>query len=120
MATLTIGAAATHAIDPLDVSRPELYRDDKWQAPFRELRATSRVHRVEHSDFGPYWSVSSYQPIVEVESLPELYSSQAGGITIADFIEDRGDVRMPMFIAMDRPGKGEPWRPPSRRPKWHE
>ncbi|WP_242186309.1 cytochrome P450 [Sphingomonas sp. CARO-RG-8B-R24-01] len=90
-------------VDPLDVSRAELYRDDLWHEPFRTLRATSPVHRVEQSDFGPYWSISTYKPIVAVESLPDLYSSQAGGITIADFIEDRGDVKMPMFIAMDRP-----------------
>ncbi|GGA35756.1 cytochrome P450 [Sphingomonas psychrolutea] len=103
MATLAPEAPAL-AVDPLDVSRPELYRDDVWQAPFRELRATSPVHRVEHSGFGPYWSVSTYKPIVHVESMPELFSSQAGGITLADFIEqDPTDVRMPMFIAMDRP-----------------
>ena len=105
MATAAIESesVSTASVDPFDVSRPELYRDDLWQAPFRTLRATSPVHRVEQSDFGPYWSVSSYKPIVAVESLPDLYSSQAGGITIADFIEDRGDVKMPMFIAMDRP-----------------
>ena len=103
MATLA-PVAPVRAVDPLDVSRPELYRDDVWQAPFRELRATAPVHRVEHSDFGPYWSVSTYKPIITVESLPDLYSSQAGGITLADFIENNpGDVRMPMFIAMDRP-----------------
>jgi len=103
MATLAKEADA-RMVDPLDVSRPELYRDDVWQAPFRELRAKSPVHYVEHSDFGPYWSVSSYKPIVQAESLPDLYSSQAGGITLADFIENSAsDVRMPMFIAMDRP-----------------
>lgn len=92
------------AIDPFDVSRPELYRDDVWQEPFRRLRAEAPVHRVEHSDFGAYWSVSGYKPIVEVESLPDIYSSQAGGITIADFVEgEEFAVRMPMFIAMDRP-----------------
>ena len=105
MATAAIESdtASGIPVDPFDVSRPELYRHDQWQAPFRELRATSPVHRVEHSDFGPYWSISSYKQIVAVESLPELYSSQAGGITIADFVEERGDVKMPMFIAMDRP-----------------
>ena len=103
MATL-VKEADARMVDPLDVSRPELYRDDVWQAPFRELRAKSPVHYVEHSDFGPYWSVSSYKPIVQAESLPDLYSSQAGGITLADFIENStSDVRMPMFIAMDRP-----------------
>ena len=89
-------------VDPLDVSRAELYRDDVWQAPFARLRAEAPVYRCEHSDYGPYWSVSTYKPIVEVESLPELYSSEAGGITLADFLPE-SDVRMPMFIARDRP-----------------
>ncbi|QKS01328.1 cytochrome P450 [Sphingomonas sp. CL5.1] len=103
MATLAKDASEFGAVDPLDVSRPELYRDDTWQAPFATLRATAPVHRVEHSEYGPYWSVSTYKPIVEVESLPDLYSSEAGGITLADFIEESSDVRMPMFIARDRP-----------------
>ncbi len=87
-------------VDPFDMSRPELYRDDVWQAPFAKLRAEDPVHYTPHSDFGPFWSISTYKPIVEVESLPDIYSS-ADGITVAGFTE--GDVRMPMFIAMDRP-----------------
>ncbi len=101
MATL-VRDVAQQTVDPLDVSRAELYRDDLWQAPFAQLRAEAPVHYVEQSDYGPYWSVSSYKGIVEVESLPDLYSSEAGGITIADFVAER-DVRMPMFIARDRP-----------------
>ena len=89
--------------DPLDVSRPELYRDDTWRAPFAKLRADAPLYRCETSDYGPYWSVSNYKGVVEVESLPDLYSSEAGGITLADFIEGSDDVRMPMFIARDRP-----------------
>ena len=89
-------------VDPLDVSRAELYRDDIWQAPFKELRAKAPVYKVEGSDYGPYWSVSTYKPILEAESLPEIFSSEAGGITLADFLPD-SDVKMPMFIAMDRP-----------------
>jgi cytochrome P450 len=87
--------------DPLDVSRADLYFEDKWQEPFRRLRAEAPVHRCEHSAFGPYWSVSAYKPIVHVEALPEIYSSEAGGITLADRFED--DYKMPMFIARDRP-----------------
>jgi cytochrome P450 len=102
MATLAEERLGPRTIDPLDVSRAELYRDDVWQAPFRELRQTDPVHYTEHSDYGPYWSISTYKPIVHVESLPEIFSSEAGGITIADFIEG-SDVRMPMFIARDRP-----------------
>ncbi|WP_404337073.1 cytochrome P450 [Sphingomonas sp. MMS12-HWE2-04] len=93
--------AADLRADPLDVSRPELYRDDLWHAPFRTLRETAPVHYHADTAFGPFWSVSTYKPIVQIESLPDLYSSQAGGITIADLQE--GDIKMPMFIAMDRP-----------------
>ena len=89
------------AVDPFDVSRPELYRDDTWYEPFRRLRAEAPVHFVEQSDFGPYWAVSSYKPIVEVESLPDLYSSEVGGFTISRIAGD--EVRMPMFIGRDRP-----------------
>ena len=102
MATLATNALETFDVDPLDVSRAELYRDDTWHEPFAKLRATAPVYKTEHSAYGTYWSVSTYKPIVEVESLPDLYSSEAGGITLADFIED-SDVRMPMFIARDRP-----------------
>ena len=102
MATLAHDLTKTDAADPLDVSRADLYRDDTWQAPFATLRKDAPVYRCEESDYGPYWSVSSYKGIVEVESLPHLYSSEAGGITLADFIEG-SDVRMPMFIARDRP-----------------
>jgi cytochrome P450 len=87
--------------DPLDVSRADLYRDHKWHEPFRRLRAEAPVHYCENSSFGPYWSVSTYKPIVHVESLPELFSSEAGGITLADRLAD--DYAMPMFIARDRP-----------------
>ncbi|QDX27819.1 cytochrome P450 [Sphingomonas suaedae] len=97
----TLAPEAAPAVDPLDVTRPELYRDDIWHEPFRQLRAQAPVYRCENSAFGPYWSISTYKPIVEVESLPDLYSSQAGGITVADLMPE--DIKMPMFIAMDRP-----------------
>ncbi|MEH3037848.1 MAG: cytochrome P450 [Sphingomonas adhaesiva] len=99
MATLARDVSAP--VDPFDMSRAELYRDDTWHAPFRQLRAEAPVHKVEHSDFGPYWSLSTYKPIVEVESLPDLYSSEANGFTISRIAND--EVRMPMFIGRDRP-----------------
>lgn len=89
-------------VDPLDVSRSQLYRDDIWQEPFARLRAESPIHYTPHSDYGPFWSIATYEPIVHIESLPEIFSSEIGGITLADFISD-SDVKMPMFIARDRP-----------------
>lgn len=102
MATLAPDQRDARPVDPLDVSRAELYRDDVWQEPFRRLRAEAPIHYTEHSDYGPYWSISTYKPIVHIESLPEIFSSEAGGITLADFIPE-SDIRMPMFIARDRP-----------------
>ncbi len=95
-------------IDPLDVTRPELFAEDRWQAPFRELREKHPIYKCENSKFGPYWSVSTYKPIQHIEALPKVFSSswEYGGITVAgDGIEHLQDheVPMPMFIAMDPP-----------------
>ncbi|TCP64296.1 cytochrome P450 [Sphingomonas sp. PP-CE-1G-424] len=98
----SVADAAARANDPFDVSPSELYRHDVWQLPFARLRAEAPVNYVSHSAYGPYWSISSYSGVVEVESLPDIYSSESTGITIAEFYGE-GQVRLPMFIARDRP-----------------
>lgn len=100
--------AESPVLDPLDVSRAELWSEDRWQEPMAHLRANSPIHYTPESKFGPYWSVTTYQPIQHVEALPKVFSSswEYGGITVAgDGIEhmQEGDVAMPMFIAMDPP-----------------
>jgi cytochrome P450 len=95
-------------IDPLDVTRAEMWAEDRWQEPFRQLRAESPIHYSTSSKFGPMWHVSAYKPIQHVEALPQIFSSswEVGGITVAgdgiDHMEE-GDIPMPMFIAMDPP-----------------
>lgn len=95
------------AADPFDVSRPELYSEDRWQEPFRQLRAESPIHFVPESGFGPYWSVTTYKPIVHIEALPKIFSSDSerGGIAISGDPElfAQYNMREPMFIAMDPP-----------------
>jgi cytochrome P450 len=85
----------------LDLSRPELWRDDSALRLFDRLRAEDPVHRCSESPFGPYWSVTRHRDIVEVEGRPELFSSsfRHGGVTLF------GDAPswFPMFIAMDGP-----------------
>lgn len=103
----TAFAPVETAVNPLDVSRAELYANDTWHEPFRKLRAEAPIHYVPDSLFGPYWSVSTYKPIVHIEALPKIFSSsyEYGGISIA-FLVDRlldGEFRTPMFIAMDPP-----------------
>lgn len=96
---------ASDAINPLDVSRAELYAQHLWEAPFKTLRETAPVYWCPESEFGAYWSVSSHKTIQYVEALPDIYSSdwKLGGITIADRDDNADNIQLPMFIAMDRP-----------------
>ena len=94
--------------NPWDVSRAELFANDVWQEPMRQMRETAPIHYCPESKFGPYWSVTTYKPIMHIEALPKVFSSswEYGGITVAgdgiDHLQE-GDVPMPMFIAMDPP-----------------
>jgi cytochrome P450 len=95
---------------PWDVSRSDIYVEDRWQPIFAEMRAKAPINWVESSPYGSYWNVTTAKAIQHVEALPELFSSswEHGGITIteppADATPERlQERRLPMFIAMDRP-----------------
>ena len=96
--------------DPRDVSRSDIYAEDRWQPIFAEMRGNEPVNKVTGTPYGDYWNVTTIKAIQHVESLPELYSSSwdKGGITIGDPPADMdperlAERRLPMFIAMDRP-----------------
>jgi cytochrome P450 len=92
----------------LDVSRAELFAEHKWQEPFRWLRENAPVHYVEDSKHGPYWSVSTYQPIVDVEAQPEVFSSShRHGVTSITIAERPSGKGFPNFIRMDAPEHGD-------------
>jgi cytochrome P450 len=88
-----------------DMSDASWYVEDRWQAPFAQLRAHDPVHWTQGGSFGDFWNVCSHKAIQHVEALPEIFSSsyEHGGITLADRIDDGTELIMPMFIAMDRP-----------------
>ncbi len=89
-------------LDEIDVSHPELYREDRVWPFFERLRKENPVHFCKDSPSGPYWSVTKYNDILEVETHPQVFSSDQkyGGIVIVD---DEEDFPLPMFIAMDPP-----------------
>ena len=60
------------------------------------------MHYCRASQFGPYWSITRYKDILQVESDTEAFSSDVslGGIALRDQL---ADFTMPMFIAMDPP-----------------
>ncbi len=90
---------------PYDVSRSDIYAEDRWQPIFAEMRAKGPMHYVPESPFGPYWNVVSHKAIQHIEALPELFSSswEYGGITILEPRPPEEGRELPMFIAMDRP-----------------
>ena len=89
-------------IEDIDVSKPQLYRDDSWRGPFERLRREDPVHRHADSAYGPYWSVTRYADIMKVELDHGTYSSasELGGIQVAD--QPQGE-ELPNFIRMDPP-----------------
>ncbi len=98
--------------EPFDVSRSDIYVEDRWQPIFAAMRAQAPLHYIPTSPFGAYWSVVSHKAVAHVEALPELFSSswEYGGITIIPRPSDeklaemgRERFELPMFIAMDRP-----------------
>jgi cytochrome P450 len=91
----------------MDVSRGELWEANEQGVYFARLRDEAPVHYCPDSIFGPYWSVTRYADIEEVESNPAVYSSswEHGGIVLFD-MHDTG-VQLRMFIAMDDPEHSE-------------
>ncbi|MGZ8347935.1 MAG: cytochrome P450 [Allosphingosinicella sp.] len=93
-------------LDKIDLSRAELWKEDRFAPLFARLRDEDPVHFCPASEYGPYWSVTRHADIMQVEALAHVFSSSytLGGITIlGDGEPIWGDDLLPMFIAMDRP-----------------
>ncbi|MEZ5551828.1 MAG: cytochrome P450 [Pseudomonadales bacterium] len=86
-------------LDQIDVSQSELFERNLFWPYFERLRREDPVHYCADSMFGPYWSVTKFKDIVEVERNHEVFSSE-GGITLADRM---ADFRTDNFISMDPP-----------------
>ncbi|MEN8161017.1 MAG: cytochrome P450 [Myxococcota bacterium] len=87
-------------LDRIDVSDSELFEADTHWGYFERLRREDPVHHCARSDFGPFWSVTRYHDVADVEKDPETYSS-ARSIVVGD-----PDPNFPLeagFITMDGP-----------------
>lgn len=87
------------ALEEIDVSDPRLYAQDSWRPFFARLRAEDPVHYCAESPFGPFWSITRFKDIVEVDSNFQDFSSEPT-IVIGDVGED---LPVTQFIAMDPP-----------------
>ena len=97
-------AAEAARLEEIDVSRPELFQNDTWRPWFSRLRREAPVHYLEHSDNGPFWSVTNHRLIMEVDSNNRVFSSEAGGIAIVDpVVGDPNQLQGESFIQLDEP-----------------
>lgn len=87
------------SIKELDVSDPRMFQHDYWHGLFARLREESPVHFQPDSPAGPFWSVTRYEDIVEIERDTDTFSSEPS-IAILD---PEPDMILKMFIAMDPP-----------------
>jgi cytochrome P450 len=103
MSTQTIQAAKVRAgdipLDQIDVGDPQLFQDGNIWPYFERLRREDPVHYCGKSAFGPYWSITKYKDIMQVDTNHTVFSSE-GGISIVDRPEE---FRTPNFISMDPP-----------------
>lgn len=61
-------------LNEIDVSNPWLYQTNEIGPYFERLRAESPVHYCADSNYGPYWSLTKYDHIVEVNSADKIFS----------------------------------------------
>jgi cytochrome P450 len=90
-------------LDQIDVSDPQLFQDGTMWPYFERLRREDPVHYCGKSAFGPYWSITKYKDIMQVDTNHAVFSSE-GGISILDRPEE---FRTPNFISMDPPKHDE-------------
>jgi cytochrome P450 len=87
------------SLEDINVSNPNLFMNDNHWGYFERLRKEDPIHYCGESLFGPFWSVTKFNDIMEIEKTPGAFSSE-GGITLGDQPEDFQTVN---FISMDSP-----------------
>ena len=80
------------------VADPQLFLNGDILDVLATLRARDPVHYCDDSPYGPYWSVTRYSDIMQVDKDYETFSSDAhlGGVMIDDDIV--GDVDSEFFV----------------------
>ena len=94
-------------LEAINVSDGRLFEHNLAGAYFKRLRNEAPVHYCPDSDFGPFWSVTKFEDILEVDRNHKIFSadSSRGGHLLGYEIWFRDDpeLQMPMIIAMDPP-----------------
>ena len=90
-------------LDRINVSDPKLFETDTVGAYFARLRREEPVHYCAESQFGPYWSVTKYKDIMQVEvAHQDVFIGNASGRHHHSRPAEEKYQR-PSFITMDPP-----------------
>jgi len=89
----------TMLLADVDFSHPGIWQSNEFLPFLDRLRREEPVHYCRDSAVGPHWSVLKYKDIMQVDTLPHIYSSEPT-IGIVDTI---AEFNLPSFISMDPP-----------------
>ena len=86
-----------------DVANPEIHRLNLAEKYLKRMREEAPVHYCQNSQYGPYWSITRYADIMEVDKDYRAFSSsyEFGGVSITGTPNSGGEI--PNFISMDPP-----------------
>ncbi len=97
-------------LDALNPAHPALFEAGTFWPYFERLRREDPVHYTAESQFGPYWSVTKFDDIMQVDTNHKVFSSDSvqGGITLGGRPRQEGEqvdptYDLPMFIMTDPP-----------------
>ncbi len=94
----------------IDISDPDLWARRDAAPLLARLRAEDPVHYCADSAYGPYWSVTRHEDILNVETRHEEFSSASehGGVVIHDALTQKWSGHtLEGFISMDPPRHSE-------------
>lgn len=99
--------ARTLPIEDFDVSEPELFAHEALHPYFERMRREAPVHYCRDSHVGPYWSITKFNDIIEIEKSHKIFSSD---VSVGSFVLDDttlnavdGGIDLPNFLGMDPP-----------------
>jgi cytochrome P450 len=67
--------ASSIPLEQFNPGDPELFRTDTFWPYFDRLRREDPVHYCKDSMFGPYWSVTKYNDIMDIATNHAVFSS---------------------------------------------
>ena len=95
----------TIALEDIDISHIDLWKNDSKWPFFKRLRDEAPVHYCRNSEYGAFWSITRFDDIMAVERNWEVFSSYPR-ISIGDPVEG-STFSTSTFIAMDPPTHDE-------------